>query len=113
MGDGKVGPITSSLASRLFGSCTWAIYSGHEDWVTKVYLSKSILDWYKRLTRLRASTPELRDGAFNQVDVVYDEDRRWLVMTRGPISMAMNLGKQKHRVPIPANGIAPHPDGIG
>jgi maltooligosyltrehalose trehalohydrolase len=65
---------------------------------------KSILDWYKRLTRLRASTPELRDGAFNQVDVVYDEDRRWLVMTRAPITMAMNLGEQKCRVPIPAIG---------
>ena len=65
---------------------------------------KSILDWYKRLTRLRASTPELRDGAFKQVDIVYDEDLRWLVMTRGPISMAMNLGEQKHRVPIPVIG---------
>jgi maltooligosyltrehalose trehalohydrolase len=65
---------------------------------------KSILDWYKRLTRLRASTPELRDGAFNQVDVVYDEDRRWLVMTREPITMAMNLSEQKCRVPIPAIG---------
>ena len=65
---------------------------------------KSILDWYKRLTRLRASTPELRDGAFNQVDVVYDEDRRWLVMTREPITMAMNLSEQKCRVPFPAIG---------
>ena len=63
---------------------------------------KSILDWYKRLIRLRASTPELRDGSFSQVHVAFDEDQRWMVMTRGPVAMALNLGKQRCRVPIAA-----------
>jgi maltooligosyltrehalose trehalohydrolase len=65
---------------------------------------KSILDWYKQLIRLRTGTCELRDGRFNEVDVDYDEHQRWLVMSRGPIIMALNLGEQKCQVPIPVSG---------
>ncbi|MBV8357869.1 MAG: malto-oligosyltrehalose trehalohydrolase [Deltaproteobacteria bacterium] len=65
---------------------------------------KSILDWYKRLIHLRASVHQLRDGRFNEVDVNYDEDQRWLVMSRGPITMAINLGERKCHLPIPDSG---------
>ena len=65
---------------------------------------KSILDWYKRLIRLRAATPELRDGNFKDVAVSYDEDQRWLVMNRGPVTIAINLGEQKYRVPVSNTG---------
>ena len=61
---------------------------------------KSILDWYKRLIRLRAETPELRDGKFKDAAVSYDEDQRWLVMNRGPVTIAINLGEQKYRAPV-------------
>jgi maltooligosyltrehalose trehalohydrolase len=62
---------------------------------------KSILDWYKQLIRLRTSTHQLRDGRFNEVDVDYDEHQRWLVMSRGSITMAINLGERECRLPIP------------
>lgn len=65
---------------------------------------KSILDWYKQLIRLRTRTHELRDGRFDAVDVNYDEHQRWLVMSRGSITMAINLGEQKCRVSIPDSG---------
>jgi maltooligosyltrehalose trehalohydrolase len=65
---------------------------------------KSILDWYKQLIRLRTNTAALRDGRFSEVEVEYDELHRWLVMNRGPITMAINLGEQKCHLPIPASG---------
>jgi maltooligosyltrehalose trehalohydrolase len=65
---------------------------------------KSILEWYRQLIRLRTNIAELRDGSFNEVDVDYDEQQRWLLMRRGPITTAINLGEQKCRLPIPASG---------
>jgi maltooligosyltrehalose trehalohydrolase len=65
---------------------------------------KSIFEWYKRLVRLRAGTPELHDGKFKDVAVSYNEDHRWLVMDRGPVTMAINLGEQRYRVPVPDAG---------
>jgi maltooligosyltrehalose trehalohydrolase len=65
---------------------------------------KSMLEWYKQLIRLRTNIHELRDGSFNEVDVAYDEQQRWLVMRRGLIAMAINLGERKCRLPVPALG---------
>jgi maltooligosyltrehalose trehalohydrolase len=65
---------------------------------------KSILEWYKRLIRLRVSTPELRDGKFKNVAVNYNEEQRWVVMNRGPVTIAINLGEQTYRVPVPDAG---------
>jgi maltooligosyltrehalose trehalohydrolase len=65
---------------------------------------KLVLEWYKRLIRLRATTPELHDGKFGEIDVDYNEDQHWLMMKRGPITMAINLGRQKCHVPIPDPG---------
>ena len=60
----------------------------------------SILQWYRGLIRLRAGTPELRDGNFDRVAVHYHEEQRWLVMNRGPVSVAVNLGEQTRVVPV-------------
>jgi maltooligosyltrehalose trehalohydrolase len=65
---------------------------------------KSTLEWFKGLIRLRASTPELRDGNFRSVEVSYDEDLRWFLMNRGPVTLAINLGQRKFRVSIPDRG---------
>ena len=51
-----------------------------------------------------ATTPELRDGKFGEIAVDYNEDEHWLTMKRGPITMAINLGRQKCHVPIPDPG---------
>jgi maltooligosyltrehalose trehalohydrolase len=60
----------------------------------------SILQWYRELIRLRSSVPELHDGRLDRVEVTYDAQSGWLVMTRSPISVAMNTGERTHRVPL-------------
>jgi maltooligosyltrehalose trehalohydrolase len=61
---------------------------------------RSLLDWYRRLIRLRAGTSELGDGKLARVEVTYDEQQRWMVMNRGPISVAVNLGEQTRVVAV-------------
>jgi maltooligosyltrehalose trehalohydrolase len=51
-----------------------------------------LLDWHKRLIRLRRSNPCLCDGRMEDVSVRFDEDERWLILERGPWSVACNLG---------------------
>ncbi|MDQ3897630.1 MAG: malto-oligosyltrehalose trehalohydrolase [Actinomycetota bacterium] len=65
-----------------------------------------ILDWHKQLIALRRSTPELGDGRFDTVSVVYDEDERWLVFRHGPVTVACNLGEKPATVPIPTGTVA-------
>ncbi len=52
-----------------------------------------MLDWYRRLIALRRQTPELLDGELERVQVEIDEDTERLVMRRGRIAVAVNLGK--------------------
>jgi malto-oligosyltrehalose trehalohydrolase len=54
---------------------------------------KSLLDWYRSLLALRRSRPELTDPRLDQVRVSYSEDDRWLVVHRGALRVAANLGK--------------------
>ena len=65
---------------------------------------KSILQWHRELIRLRASTAELRDGKLARVEVSYDEEQRWIVINRGAISVAVNLGEQTRVLPIRTDG---------
>jgi maltooligosyltrehalose trehalohydrolase len=51
-----------------------------------------LLEWHKRLIRLRRSNPCLCDGRLEDVSVRFDEDKRWLILERGPWSVACNLG---------------------
>jgi maltooligosyltrehalose trehalohydrolase len=63
---------------------------------------RSLLEWYRALIRLRAGTPELSDGKLARVQVAYDEMERWMLMDRGPISVAVNLGDQARMVALRA-----------
>jgi maltooligosyltrehalose trehalohydrolase len=49
-------------------------------------------DWHRMLIRLRRSNPSLCDGRLEEVCARCDERERWLVMERGPWSIACNLG---------------------
>jgi maltooligosyltrehalose trehalohydrolase len=62
---------------------------------------RELLDWHRRLIALRRSTPALTDGRFDDVAVHHDEDRRWLVVTKGPLTVACNLGPQEVTVTVP------------
>ena len=51
-----------------------------------------MLAWYRQLISLRRSTPGLADGRLDRVAVRYDEVARWLVVERGQLRVAANLG---------------------
>jgi maltooligosyltrehalose trehalohydrolase len=52
-----------------------------------------VLDWYRRLLALRRAEPDLTDSRFSHVQVRFDEDRGWLVVRRGRICVAVNVGE--------------------
>jgi maltooligosyltrehalose trehalohydrolase len=54
---------------------------------------RSMLTWYRALLALRRSRPELTDPRFDLVRVDYDEAARWLLVHRGRLRVAANLGE--------------------
>ena len=66
----------------------------------------TLLGWYADLIRLRREVPDLADGRLDRVKIRYDEDARWMVIQRGAISVAFNLGERLQRVPLEASGAA-------
>jgi maltooligosyltrehalose trehalohydrolase len=60
---------------------------------------RSLLDWYRALLSLRRSRPELTDPRLDQLRVEFDEDARWLIVHRGPLRIAANLGDGLAHVP--------------
>ena len=59
-----------------------------------------LLDWHRRLIRLRREVPALADGRLDKVRVRFDEEARWLVVERGPVAVACNLADRAQRVPV-------------
>jgi maltooligosyltrehalose trehalohydrolase len=60
-----------------------------------------MLAWHKRLIRLRRSEPSLSDGRLEAVEVVFDENERWLVLRRGTIDVVCNFRNSAQTVPLP------------
>lgn len=69
-----------------------------------------MLDWCRRLIALRRSSTPLNDGELGHVKVSFSETERWLVMDRGTIRVAVNLGEapafikecQNYRMVLPS-----------
>jgi maltooligosyltrehalose trehalohydrolase len=59
-----------------------------------------MLDWYRRLIRLRHEFGALSDGRLDRVSVTFDEQDKWLVMARGPIAIACNLSERRQQTPL-------------
>ena len=59
----------------------------------------SLLEWHRALIGLRRSMGDLGDD----VDVTHDEDAGWLVLRRGPLGVAMNIGMAPVAVPLGRN----------
>ena len=57
-----------------------------------------LLDWYRRLIRLRCERPELSDPRPGQIEVAFDETQRWLVVSRSRVHVVVNLGEADHVV---------------
>jgi maltooligosyltrehalose trehalohydrolase len=53
----------------------------------------SVLRWHRDLIALRRAYPELTDGNLAEVSVSFDEAEQWLVLRRGRIVVACNLGE--------------------
>ncbi|MDQ3640006.1 MAG: malto-oligosyltrehalose trehalohydrolase, partial [Actinomycetota bacterium] len=70
-----------------------------------------LLDWHKRLIALRRSTQEAAGrangggGASGGVHVDFDEEERWVVLSRGPVAVAANLGGERATISVPPGDV--------
>lgn len=60
-----------------------------------------MLEWYRALIRLRRATSSLNDGGRANVRVTFDEDKKWMRMERGDITVLCNLGTDDCSFPVP------------
>jgi maltooligosyltrehalose trehalohydrolase len=74
-----------------------------------------LLQLYRDLIALRKREPDLADFWLDHMDVDYDEADRWIVLRRGSLGIAMNLGEQAVTVPAAGEVVLswgePKPDG--
>jgi maltooligosyltrehalose trehalohydrolase len=53
---------------------------------------QALLSWYRDLIALRKAYPELAGPRLDRVTVDFDEEARWIVVHRGTLRVAANLG---------------------
>jgi malto-oligosyltrehalose trehalohydrolase len=63
---------------------------------------RDLLTWYRELIALRNARAELTDPRLDQVRVDYDEPARWIMIERGRLLVAANLGPSSVRLPAGA-----------
>jgi maltooligosyltrehalose trehalohydrolase len=59
-----------------------------------------LLRWHRELIRLRKQSPELTDDRLDRAVVKFDEDARWLTMSRGAVVVAINCAQEAQSVPL-------------
>jgi maltooligosyltrehalose trehalohydrolase len=59
-----------------------------------------LYEFYRSLIALRQNESDMADPWLNHLRVDYDEDARWLVMHRGALAIACNLGTEPVDVPV-------------
>jgi len=64
---------------------------------------KDMLEWVRSLIHLRRTTPALNDGDMGHTRVHWNEESRWLLMDRGSVQVALNLGTDDACLDIPEN----------
>ena len=57
-----------------------------------------VLEWHKKLIRLRHSEPDLNDGEMKAVKTWFDEEKRWLIVERGGVVMGCNFSDKSQTV---------------
>jgi maltooligosyltrehalose trehalohydrolase len=64
------------------------------DWA-EIYSERNaaLLAWYRTLIALRRQVPALTDPRLDRVQTACDEQAGWLVVRRGPVAVAANLGR--------------------
>jgi maltooligosyltrehalose trehalohydrolase len=63
-----------------------------------------LLAWHRSLIALRKAHPDLATAPAGSPSVSYDEDAGWLVVRRGALTVAVNLGLTPRAVPVPDPG---------
>lgn len=63
-----------------------------------------VLDWYRKLIRLRRSEPSLNNGEPGNTSVSFNEDERWLCMRRGFTIVACSIADKVQTLPIDREG---------
>lgn len=61
---------------------------------------RELWQFYRSLIALRRNEPDLADPWLPHLRVSFDEDQRWIVMHRGSVVIACNLGAQPTVVPV-------------
>jgi len=61
--------------------------------------------WYRELIALRRSRLDLADGRFDQLEVEFDEDQRWLVLRRPATAVAVNLATREQTLNVEATSV--------
>jgi maltooligosyltrehalose trehalohydrolase len=59
-----------------------------------------LLAFYRGLIALRRDEPDMADAWLPHLVIDYDEDERWIVLRRGRIAIACNLGEEPVSVPV-------------
>jgi maltooligosyltrehalose trehalohydrolase len=59
-----------------------------------------LLAWYRDLVALREATPALHDADRSAARVAHDADANWILLERGPISVAANLGARPVQIVV-------------
>jgi maltooligosyltrehalose trehalohydrolase len=54
-----------------------------------------MFEWYRRLIALRRGSASLNNGEPGQTRVTFDEEKNWLVMERGTVTVVCNLGEER------------------
>jgi maltooligosyltrehalose trehalohydrolase len=112
--DPELGRLVSEGRRREFASFGWApedvpdpqspktLERSRLDWDEPAAadgVHRELLDWHRRLIALRRSEPALSSGTFDNLDVRFDEDARWLVVDRGPLTIACNFASEPRPIP--------------
>ena len=71
-----------------------------------------MLEWYRALLAMRASTPALRDADRSAVAADHDRDAGWLSVRRGPIEVVANLGSRHVVRPLAGTPVLCWPAGL-
>jgi maltooligosyltrehalose trehalohydrolase len=59
-----------------------------------------LLAWHRRLIALRRQIPALTDPRLDRVQTQYDQQDGWLLVRRGPVMVAGNLGGKTRTIPV-------------
>src|ERR1022692_503861 len=59
-----------------------------------------LLAWYRRLIALRREIPALADPRLDRTSTEYDQEAGWIVVRRGPVAVASNLGDSTWTFPV-------------